>query len=62
MVVVPAGSVVAAPDDFLTAQPGAAVLVRADDGEVVALGASASRGVQGFSRYALVLGLPLPGN
>lgn len=60
-VVVPPGSAVAAPEDFLAAQPRAAMLVRADDGEVVALGASASRGVQGFARYALVVGLPLPG-
>jgi hypothetical protein len=57
---VPAGAAVSVPTDFLSADPGAAVLVRADGGDVVALGASASLGVEGFARYALVLGIPLP--
>ena len=59
-IAVPAGAAVAVPEDFLAADPSAAVLVRAEGGEVVALGASASLGIQGFARYALVLGIALP--
>jgi hypothetical protein len=59
-VAVPAGAAIAVPRAFLEAAPRAAVLARSQGGEIVALGASASLGVQGFSRYALVAGVPLP--
>jgi hypothetical protein len=61
-VTVPASSTVGAPEDFLEVAPAAAVEVISAGGEVVALGASTSRGVRGLSRYALVLGVPMPGD
>ena len=59
-IAVPAGSAVAAPSEFLEAAPQAAIVVEAQGGKVVALGSSASSGVQGYARYALVLGVPMP--
>jgi hypothetical protein len=59
-IAVPAGAAVAVPQDFLAAAPEAATLARAEGGEIVALGASASLGIEGYARYALVLGVPIP--
>lgn len=58
-VAVPAATAVNAPAAFLELAPAASVLVTAEGGEVVAIGASTSRGVLGLSRYALVMGTPL---
>ncbi len=59
-VTVPAASAVGVPAEFLASAPQAAVLVQADGGEIVALGASTSLGVQGRSVYALSTGVVLP--
>jgi hypothetical protein len=59
-VAVPAGAAIAVPRAFLAAAPDAAVSVRAEGGQIVALGASTSLGIQGYSRFALVVGSPLP--
>jgi hypothetical protein len=59
-VAVPAGAAVAAPAAFLRAAPGAATFARSEGGEIVVLGASSSLGIEGYARYALVLGVPLP--
>jgi hypothetical protein len=48
------------PSNFLLALPRAAVVVRATNGEVVALGASTSLGRRGTDGYALALGVPIP--
>lgn len=58
-VAVPAATAVNAPAAFLELAPAASVLVTAEGGQVVAIGASTSRGVLGLSRYALVMGTPL---
>jgi hypothetical protein len=60
-IVVPANSAVAAPKHFLASSPQASVLVTAD-GNVVALGASTSGGVEGLSLYGLAMGVPVPAN
>jgi hypothetical protein len=60
-IVVPANSSVAAPTRFLSSSPRASVLVTAE-GDVVALGASTSGGVQGLSLCGLAMGLPVPAN
>jgi hypothetical protein len=57
---VDAGGVVAAPAEFLAEAPRAGVWVHADGGDVIALGATTSLGIEGFARYALVLGVPVP--
>jgi hypothetical protein len=59
-VAVPARAAVAVPRTFLAASSRAAVLATSEGGEIVVLGASASLGVQGFARYALVMGVPVP--
>lgn len=59
--VVEANAVVAAPKRFLASSPQASVLVTAD-GNVVALGASTSGGVEGLSLYGLAMGVPVPAN
>ena len=59
-VAVPAGAAVAVPEAFLRVAPDAAILARSEGAEIVALGASASLGIEGYARYALVLGVPLP--
>ncbi|HSL12263.1 MAG TPA: DUF5719 family protein [Actinomycetota bacterium] len=59
-IAVPAGATVVVPQPFLAAAPDAAILARSDGEGIVVLGASASLGIEGFARYALVLGLPLP--
>jgi hypothetical protein len=59
-VAVPAGAAVAVPAAFLRVAPDAAILARSEGGEIVALGASSSLGIEGYARYALVLGVPLP--
>ncbi|MGZ8577913.1 MAG: DUF5719 family protein [Actinomycetota bacterium] len=56
---VPAGSVFAAPSEFLLQSPRASVLVAAD-GPVVALSASTSGGKDGLSLYGLAMGVPVP--
>jgi hypothetical protein len=56
----PAGSAVRAPVEFLDAELGAAILVRAEGGSVIAMAASTSLGVQGLSTYALSMGVPVP--
>ncbi|HEX6399146.1 MAG TPA: DUF5719 family protein [Actinomycetota bacterium] len=51
----------AVPPDFLASAPGGAVLVRADDGELVALGASSVPvAARAGGAYALSLGVPVP--
>jgi hypothetical protein len=56
---VPAGSVFAAPSEFLLQSARASVLVAAD-GPVVALSASTSGGKDGLSLYGLAMGVPVP--
>jgi hypothetical protein len=59
-VAVPAGAAISVPEAFLEASPRAGVFASSEGGEIVALGASASLGIQGFGRYALVMGVPVP--
>ena len=54
---VPAHSAAAVPPDFWASAPGAAMLVRSDDGPLVALAASTSGDAGAF---ALSMGVPLP--
>ena len=57
---VPAASVMSVPAEFLEAEPDASALVIADDGSVIALGASTSLGSQGDSVFGLSVGVPIP--
>jgi hypothetical protein len=59
-IVVPPHSAVAAPKDFLAASPRASVLVTSQDGDVVAVGASASGGIRALLLFALAAGIALP--
>lgn len=59
-VIVPARSAVEPPRDFLDALGGDAVLVLAEGGNVVAAGASMSRGERGKDAYAVALGVKVP--
>jgi hypothetical protein len=59
-VTIPAGSVGRAPPEFLDRTHTAAIEVRSAGGDVVAMAASTSLGVEGRSTYALALGVPTP--
>jgi hypothetical protein len=59
-IVVPAGSAVGAPKDFLQASPQASVLVTADGGDVVAAGSSASGGTKALVLFAVAAGIAIP--
>jgi hypothetical protein len=58
-VTLPAASTVAAPPGFLASAPGAGVVVTAQGGGIVAMGASTSQ-VGGRGTYAFAMGVPVP--
>lgn len=57
---VSAGSSVAAPAAFLTADETAGILVTATTGQVIAAGASESLGIKGVAGYAIAVGVAVP--
>ena len=57
---VPAHSAAAVPTEFWASAPDAAMLIRAEEGALVALAASTSRGAGGGEAFALSMGVPLP--
>jgi len=57
---VPAHSAAAVPPELWASAPGAAMLVRAGGGPLVALAASTSRGAGEADAFALSVGVPLP--
>ena len=57
---VPAHSAAAVPPDLWGAAPDAALLIRTEDGALVALAASTSLGSGATAAYALSMGVPLP--
>lgn len=59
-VAVPAHSAAAVPPELWTSAPGAAMLVRAEGGPVIALAASTSPGAGSAEAFALSLGVSLP--
>jgi len=59
-VTIAAGSVVQAPSAFLALVNRAAIEVRSEGGDVIAMAASTSLGVKGLSTYALAMGVAVP--
>jgi hypothetical protein len=57
---VPAHSAAAVPTEFWASAPDAAMLIRAEEGAVVALAASTSQAAGGGGAFALSMGVPLP--
>jgi hypothetical protein len=57
---VPAHSAAAVPPELWASAPGAAMLIHAEGGPLVALAASTSRGREGAEAFALSMGVPLP--
>jgi hypothetical protein len=57
---VPAHSAAAVPPELWASAPDAALLIRTDGGDVVALAASTSGGARGGDAFALSMGVPLP--
>ena len=57
---VPAHSAAAVPPDLWAAAPDAALLIRTEDGPLVALAASTSQGSGAAAAFALSMGVPLP--
>jgi uncharacterized protein DUF5719 len=57
---VPPARALPAPQDFLSVDPSAAVLVTATSGTVIASGASSSCGKEGILGFAAAAGVPLP--
>ena len=57
---VPAHSAAAVPQELWASAPDAAMLIRAEQGLVVALAASTSQGETGAGAFALSMGVPLP--
>jgi hypothetical protein len=55
-----AGSVVQAPSAFLALVHRAAIEVRSEGGDVIAMAASTSLGVKGLSTYAMAMGVAVP--
>jgi hypothetical protein len=56
---VPAHSAAAVPPEFWASAPDAAMLIRTEEGALVALAASTSRGASGADAFALSMGVPL---